>query len=156
MVPDRTTDPSGRGGRGSGAVVSIVVVAVILLAGGATMGAVLMRGGHQGPMTMRVAPGGTLDLATVSDPLAQHYRFAAAHPHEYAQVPCFCGCEATLEHRSLLDCFVRPQGGWEAHAAGCAVCIQESAMLRSMLADGAAPAQIRAEIVARFTMDGGP
>lgn len=148
QIPDGSPYAPTRGG--GAFVVSIVVVTAIVLAAGGIGSALLFRGGHDAP-TMRVAPGGALDLSTVADPLVEHYRFAAAHPHAYAQVPCFCGCEATLGHRSLLDCFVRPQGGWEAHAAGCAVCVQESQTVRSMLADGASPARIRAEIVARYT-----
>lgn len=143
---------------GSAFAISLAIVTAIVLAGGAVGAVLLVSGGHDptrmggSPGAMGVAPGGVLDLSTVSEPLAQHYRFAAAHPHAYGQVPCFCGCEATLDHRSLLDCFVRPQGGWEAHAAGCAVCVQESEMLRGMLADGATPAQVRAAVIERFTM----
>ncbi len=141
---------SGPAGGGAFAIAIALVGAIVLAAGG--LGAfVLMRGDTDAP-ALRVAPGGELDLSTVSEPIATHYRFAAAHPRTYRQVPCFCGCEEALEHRSLLDCFVRPQGGWEAHAAGCAVCVQESEILRSRLADGASPAEIRAEIVDRYTM----
>lgn len=151
--PPEAGPPTARPAATGGAfAIAIALVAAIVLAAGGMGAFVLMRGDRDAPV-MRVAPGGALDLSTVSDPLASHYRFAAAHPHAYRQVPCFCGCETALGHRSLLDCFVRAQGGWEAHAAGCAVCIQESKMLRSMLADGASPAEIRAEVIARFTMD---
>jgi hypothetical protein len=82
---------------------------------------------------------------------AEHYRFAAAHAGVYEQVPCFCGCEAMLAHRSLLDCFVRPEGGWERHASACSVCLDESEMVRSMLARGSPTERIRSEIVAAYT-----
>jgi hypothetical protein len=72
----------------------------------------------------------------------------------YSEVPCFCGCDATLDHRFLLDCFVRPDGRWEAHASGCGVCLEEGRMIRSMLAGGSATAEIRAEVIDAFTMNG--
>ena len=60
---------------------------------------------------------------------------AAADPEAFTQVRCYCGCEAMLDHRHLLDCFERPDGGWERHAVGCAVCQLEA---RDVLAARAA------------------
>jgi hypothetical protein len=128
----------------------VAVSLVVVLAAGAGI-LVVANGGHDEP-AMRVAPGGAIALDDVPRHVAMHYRFAAEHPRPYREVPCFCGCDATLEHRFLLDCFVRPDGAWEAHAAGCAVCIQESEIVRLMLAEGATVDQIRTEIVGRYTM----
>lgn len=131
-----------------------LAIAAAMLLGGAGVGvAVLAAGGGAGhpvrAATASADPG--LDLRTVPASVAGHYHAAAEHPGVYAEVPCFCGCEAMLEHRSLLDCFVRPQGGWEPHAAGCAVCLDESVMLRSMFARGLPTDEIRAEIVDAYT-----
>jgi hypothetical protein len=104
-------------------------------------------------MAMPVFPAGEIDLADLAPSVAAHYHLAAEHPRAFGQVPCFCGCEATLDHRSLLDCFVRPGGGWERHASGCAVCIDESEMVRTMLARGSPVSLIRAEVIAAYTMD---
>lgn len=93
---------------------------------------------------------GPLDLATVTPEIADHYRFAAAHADEYASLPCFCGCEEFLDHTGLLDCFVRQDGAWEAHASGCGVCIGESATARQMLDDGHTVPSVREAVVAKF------
>lgn len=97
-----------------------------------------------------VAPEGALDLASVPVPIAAAYRFAAAHREQYRQLRCRCGCEAAFGHRSLEDCFVRADGGWEAHGAGCAVCLGEAATASARLAAGAAPSDIAAELDARW------
>lgn len=143
--------PAAEPASGRGFVIAAVVSVVMLVAIAGTVVAVLLSGPHE-PM-MSVAPGGAVELSSLSDDLAEHYLAAARNPDVYAGVPCFCGCEATLEHRSLLDCFVRPAGGWERHASGCAVCVNESRIVRSMLADGTGVGAIRAEIVATYSMD---
>lgn len=132
--------------------VALALVGTMFL-GAAGIAAAALLGGDDHGAPMAVAPGGQIDLAEVPPEVAEHYRFADRHASVYEQVPCFCGCDAMLEHRHLLDCFVRPAGGWEAHASGCGVCLQESAIIRDMLADGASPSTIRDAIVAEFTID---
>ena len=126
---------------------ALVIAAALLVGGALAMAAVRDRepaGGH-------AATAGPLDLDTVDHAVAEHYRFAEAHPDVYEEVPCFCGCEDFLDHRHLGDCFVLADGsGYEPHAAGCGVCIAESAMVRDLLEDGADPATIPAAVIARF------
>jgi hypothetical protein len=150
--PDQQTEGPSSGGGRTFAVAAVAVTLVVIAA--ATAGVLVLAGGGPGEPGMRVAPGGAVELADVPNHVAMHYRFAANHRPVYREVPCFCGCDGTLEHRFLLDCFVRPDGAWEIHAAGCAVCIEESEMIRVMLAKGATAGQIRTEIVSRYTMDG--
>ncbi|MBI3648861.1 MAG: hypothetical protein HY240_08960 [Actinobacteria bacterium] len=135
-------------------VVLVVTVAVVASVMGAAIGIDFAgRSGHMG-----VAPSATghamappLDLSTVSPEVASHYRFAAAHPGVYAQVPCYCGCDDSLGHRNLLDCFVRSDGkGWDAHASGCGVCMGESEMVRPLVAKGRSPTQIRDAVIAEY------
>jgi hypothetical protein len=143
---DQATRPRG------GFALAVVIAAGMVLASAGAGVALLAAGGHVSPsrgMTTAVDDG--LDLLTVPASVAGHYHAASEDPDVYAEVPCFCGCEAMLGHRSLLDCFVRPQGGWEPHAAGCAVCLDEGEMLQTMLAGGSTPGEIRAEIVDAYT-----
>jgi hypothetical protein len=124
-------------------VVAPVVIAIVVVAG---TFAVLGGGGSATP-----AGAVPLELASVPDAIAGHYHAAEEHPALYRDVPCFCGCEGFLGHRDLYDCFVRADGaGWEAHAAGCGVCIAESATVQDLHATGTAPAAIRAAIVDRY------
>jgi hypothetical protein len=139
------------------AVVAVVVVA--LVAGGLLL-AVAGGGGDDhaarvvpaaAPVTAMVAPDGVLDLTTVAAATATEYRFAAGHRGEYAQLRCWCGCVDAFAHRSLEECFVRADGrGWEAHGAGCGVCLGEATQARQQLAAGRTIAGIAARLDADF------
>lgn len=96
------------------------------------------------------AEGGTVDLATLPVPVVAHYRFIEANSKLAEQLPCYCGCGQSLDHRSLRDCFLRDEGEYDAHAAGCGVCLLESQDAEQLLAGGATPAAIRAAIDERF------
>ena len=131
-----------------------LTVAALMVGGSVSVGAAILAGG--GPhddMPMAVAPGGVVELSSLPPSVAAHYHLAADNPDVFERIPCFCGCDATLEHRSLLDCFVRPGGGWERHAAGCAVCLDESRIVRSMLARGSPARAIRSTVIDAYTID---
>ena len=151
---DDPSDPrKGPSSRSFGIALGIGVAFVLIAAAGVTT-AVVMGGPNHVTERVGVAPGGEIDVSSLTMDMQQHYQFAAAHPGTYQSVPCFCGCEAMLEHRSLLDCFVRPDGGWERHASGCAVCIDESSMVQRMLNKGATDAAIRSSVIDTYTTDG--
>ncbi|HSP02721.1 MAG TPA: PCYCGC motif-containing (lipo)protein [Acidimicrobiales bacterium] len=92
-----------------------------------------------------------LELAAVPSEVAGHYHAARDLAEVYQEVPCYCGCEEFLAHRDLYDCFVRADGqGWEAHAAGCGVCIAESALVRDLTETGTPVDDIPAAVIDRF------
>lgn len=131
---DTAAVPSPRWGRRVAGFIGLVV-----LTAAATLLVVGRGGGTAGP-----AP---LDLATVPENIAGHYRYALAHADAYREIPCWCGCQQYLGHGNLEDCFVQPDGkGWEAHAAGCGVCNGEAAIAERMLDAGSTPAEV-AEVV---------
>lgn len=105
---------------------------------------------HNPAMAGMVAPDGVLDLAEANPVLAAEYRYAADHAETYAQLRCWCGCEEAFDHPSLLECFVRPDGGWEAHGAGCAVCLGEAATARTGMEADVPVADIAAELDATY------
>ena len=112
----------GRRVAGFVALIVITVVSTFLVVG--------RSGGH-----MAGAP--PLDLSTISENIAGHYQYAAAHAAAYREIPCWCGCQQYLGHGNLEDCFVRRDGrGWEAHAAGCGVCNGEAAIAERTLDAG--------------------
>jgi hypothetical protein len=126
-------DPSDRVGRPWWAL----VVAVVSLAA-ATWVVATAHGSDVPESTpmLDVAPGGVVTLDVLPHDHQGLYRAAAADPEAFSAVACYCGCEAFLDHRHLLDCFVRPDGGWERHATGCGVCLGEARDVRDMRADG--------------------
>jgi hypothetical protein len=82
--------------------------------------------GHDDPQMLQVAPGGEVALASLPAEHQVLYEAAVADRDAFTAVRCYCGCEAFLDHRHLLDCFERPEGGWERHATGCTVCLAEA------------------------------
>ena len=140
-------------------VVALVAAAMLVLAGGAVGLSMGMHayGGSASAMDMSQVTvpasqpaASAFTLAGLSPEIAGHYRFAHDHPMPYKAVPCYCGCAATLDHQNLFRCFVTDTGAWEVHASGCAVCEEESATVRTMLARGAPIPRIHDAIVARF------
>lgn len=83
-------------------------------------------GDHDAPQMLQVSPGGEVELASLPAEHQVLYEAAVADQRAFTQVRCYCGCEDFLAHRHLLDCFERPEGGWERHATGCAVCLAEA------------------------------
>lgn len=124
------------------AIAALAVAAVVTTVAGSGRG-----GGPHPP-----APSAeSLDLTKVSAEVASHYRYAQAHSDQYQLIPCWCGCEQFLGHRNLADCFVRSDGkGWEAHAAGCGVCITEAVIAERMLGEGATPLDVKNTVDAEF------
>jgi len=92
----------------------------------------------------------TLDLATVSPAIADDYHYAAEHLVELSEIPCYCGCDRSLDHRNLADCYLTRSGAWDAHASGCAVCGNETATVRDQLAAGAPIAEVRDLIISQY------
>ncbi|TVP71521.1 MAG: hypothetical protein EA340_04480 [Nitriliruptor sp.] len=92
--------------------------------------------GHDGPQMLQVAPGGQAELASLPSEHQVLYEAAAADREAFTQVRCYCGCEDFLAHRHLLDCFEQPEGGWELHATGCAVCLAEAEEVAEQRAAG--------------------
>lgn len=125
----------------------LATIATIGIGVAAAVGIILAGGDEESPT---VAPAGVVAEADVHPALAVHYRTAEANPDVFAAVPCFCGCDKALGHRHLLDCFVRSDGSWEAHASGCGVCLGEAAQVEDLLAAGSSTDEIRAAVVAQW------
>ncbi len=146
-IPERPEDPAAS----ITTMIAGFVAAVMIIAAGGIVG--LAAHGNLDHSTMM--GGASSDhmafmLDAVPGDIASHYEFASEHRDLFSMIPCYCGCEATLDHRHLYDCFVRPDGGWESHASGCSVCIDESKMARRLLQTGAHPEEIRDTIVAQY------
>ncbi len=83
------------------------------------------------------------------------YCFAQDQAVLLSQLPCYCGCvQLKPGHTSLRDCFLAPQGGFDSHASGCSVCIDETLAAKRLLAAARPVAEIRRAIDAEFTTRG--
>lgn len=80
----------------------------------------------------------TMDPSLFTDPLAQNaYRLAARIKKVLYQQPCYCHCDRSQGHGSLLDCFV------SKHAAACGICEREDFYAYEQIHQGKTGAQIR-------------
>lgn len=126
-------------------MIAALVVALVL---GMVGGDVAESAVHGSGAGLAAAP---LDLGSVSPEVASHFIYAEAHPGAYSGIPCYCGCTESFGHRHLYDCFVRSDGkGWDAHAAGCGVCIGESVTARAQLEAGQDPGAVRDVVIQQF------
>lgn len=77
-----------------------------------------------------------------SDIVVQNaYILAARVKKILYQQPCYCHCDRSQGHKSLLDCFA------SKHGAGCGTCIYEDFYTYEQLGKGKTASQIRAAII---------
>lgn len=80
----------------------------------------------------------TMAPETFTDPVVQNAYIVAARAKKVLyQEPCYCHCDRSEGHASLLDCFV------SKHGSGCDVCIKEDVYSYEQTLKGKTPAQIR-------------
>ena len=85
------------------------------------------------------APAGALPATMSPDNFS--YALAAHVKKVLYQQPCYCRCDRSQGHESLLDCFV------SKHGAGCETCVREDLYSYEQSRKGKTPAQIRAGII---------
>lgn len=84
----------------------------------------------------------TMSPDNFSDPVVQNAYTLASHIKKVLyQQPCYCHCDRSQGHESLLDCFV------SKHGAGCDTCVREDLYSYEQTRKGKTPAQIRAGII---------
>jgi hypothetical protein len=80
----------------------------------------------------------TMSPALFTEPIAQNaYRIAARIKKILFQQPCYCHCDRSQGHGSLLDCYV------SKHAAVCGICEREDFYAYEQSRKGKTGAQIR-------------
>lgn len=129
---------------------SIAVVATVAVLQASSGGSAAAPSQAPAAPMLQVAPGGAVELASLPADHQDLYRAAADDPEAFEAVPCYCGCEAFLDHRHLGDCFVRPDGGWERHATGCGICLAQARDMADMRTDQVPLDQIVRDIDDRY------
>jgi hypothetical protein len=92
------------------------------------------------------APQGALPAAMdpelFPDPMVRNaYAIAARMKKTLYQLPCYCHCDRSQGHGSLLDCFV------SKHGSGCNICMNENFYSYEQSRKGRTAAEIRAGII---------
>jgi hypothetical protein len=84
----------------------------------------------------------TMSPDLFTDPVVQNaYAVAAKVKSALYQQPCYCHCDRSQGHKSLLDCFA------SKHGSGCGTCIYEDFYTYEQSRKGKTAAQIRAGII---------
>jgi hypothetical protein len=84
----------------------------------------------------------TMNPDLFTDPVVQNaYAVAAKIKKALYQQPCYCHCDRSQGHKSLLDCFA------SKHGSGCGTCIYEDLYTFEQLGKGKTAAQIRTAII---------
>jgi hypothetical protein len=99
-------------------------------------------GGEPVPAFHNSVPAGalpaTMSPSLFTDPVAQNaYSVAARIKKILYQEPCYCHCDRSQGHGSLLDCYV------SKHAAACGICEREDFYAYEQSRRGKTGAQIR-------------
>jgi uncharacterized protein with PCYCGC motif len=82
-----------------------------------------------------------LDFKLFSDETRASYKAAAMNARLFAQLPCYCHCERTNGHKSLLSCFA------DAHGTECSICRREALFAASEVQRGKQVSEIQDEII---------
>jgi hypothetical protein len=86
----------------------------------------------------------TLDPMQFQGEVREAYKVAQENPDLLAQLHCYCGCDRTLGHKNLLDCYRSD------HGASCAICTGEAIEAKKLFDQGASIETIRTALKARF------
>lgn len=82
------------------------------------------------------------ELFTGNQKLA--YQAAREIPQTLAQLPCYCHCDKSQNHKSLHSCFE------SEHGENCGICINEALMAYNLQKQGVAVTEIRSKIIAAY------
>ena len=84
----------------------------------------------------------TMDPELFTDPFVQNaYAVASKIKKTLYQQPCYCHCDRSHGHTSLLDCFA------SKHGSGCGTCIYEDFYSYEQSRKGKSATEIRAGII---------
>lgn len=82
------------------------------------------------------------EFAQKTGRLAEAYIFAVQNQDKLKYLACYCGCanmqhsDKLLSHRSLKDCYLKPDGSYEPHASECKLCNDITLEARDLLMKG--------------------
>ncbi len=120
----------------------------LLIVAGCATGQPMLGGKSRLPEFMKYA----------SPEAREAYEYAAAHPDELKNYPCYCGC-ANIGHKDNLACYIKaimPDSRieYDNHAVGCGICVDITRDAMRLKREGQSSRQIRAYIDAKYSQFG--
>jgi hypothetical protein len=103
----------------------------------------------------RVSSNSLPDYAYNSKMTQAGYVVALRIPELLEGIPCYCSCGA-VGHKSLKDCFLKGEEGFEEHASYCDICVNEALDVYTWQKEGVSLQEIRSRIDEKYTRFGEP
>ncbi|MFZ3383361.1 MAG: PCYCGC motif-containing (lipo)protein [Candidatus Methanoperedens sp.] len=97
------------------------------------------------------------DFARKTSRVAEAYIFASQNQDKVMYLACYCGCAGMqhsnklLSHKSLKDCYIKPDGSYEPHASECKLCNDITLEARDMLMTGYSLKDVRKKIDDKYS-----
>lgn len=104
------------------------------------------------PGTDRPAKPELPEFAEKTGRVAEAYIFAAQNQDKVMYLACYCGCadmqhsNNLISHKSLKECYIKPDGSYEPHASECKLCNDITLKARDMLMTGSSLKDVRTKI----------
>lgn len=127
-----------------------VIAALIVMAAGAYVWFGIGGGAADATSSAVSASDAAANLRNTLDPnmfkgeVREAYAIARKDPSLLAQLHCYCGCDKTEGHHSLLDCYR------DKHGSTCAICVGEAREAEQLAGQGMPVEQIRDALAARY------
>ncbi|MCZ7381286.1 MAG: PCYCGC motif-containing lipoprotein [Candidatus Methanoperedens sp.] len=92
------------------------------------------------------------EFAQKTGRVAEAYIFATQNQDKLMYLACYCGCagmqhsDKLLSHKSLKDCYIKPDGSYEPHASECKLCNDITLEARDLLMTGYSLKDVREKI----------
>ncbi|MDY0405181.1 PCYCGC motif-containing (lipo)protein [Virgibacillus sp. 179-BFC.A HS] len=82
------------------------------------------------------------------------YLAVAQHKNLLEQIPCYCGCGNSADHKNNYDCFIHENNGkkvtWDDHATRCQACLDIAAESIIQYQEGTSVKDIRKTIDEKY------
>ncbi len=133
------------------AITAILIIAYILSGSGQALNKISLKkssGWDYNKPTKPELP----DFAEKTGRVAEAYIFAAQNPDKVMYLACYCGCagmqhsDKLLSHKSLKDCYIKPDGSYEPHASECKLCNDITLEARDLLMKGYSLKDVRKKV----------
>ena len=132
---------------------SIAIVAVLIIAYALSGGSQILNKASSEKLTgkdiSKPAKPELPEFAQKTGRVAEAYIFAVQNQDKVMYLACYCGCagmqhsDKLLSHKSLKDCYIKPDGSYEPHASECKLCNDITLEARDMLMKGYSLKDIR-------------
>ncbi len=92
------------------------------------------------------------EFAQKTGRVAEAYIFAVQNQDKLKYLACYCGCagmqhsDILLSHKSLKECYIKPNGEYEPHASECKLCNDITLEARDLLMTGNSLKDVRKKI----------